>query len=84
MAKQLCYACMAKQLCYRKLQPKNIRNLLERNLFVQACNLATYFKADDVMKHTRKNIVYVIDRGMFHNYVHVHKQLFCVHNQKLL
>jgi len=62
---------MAKQLCYRKLQSKNIRNL-----FVKVCNLATYFKPDDVKKHMRENIVPVIDRGVFHNYVHVCKQLF--------
>jgi len=30
------------------------------------------------MKHMRENIVPVIDRGVFHNYVHVCKQLFCV------
>jgi len=28
-------------------------------------------------KH-HKNILYVIDRGMFRNYVHLRKQLFCV------
>ena len=27
-----------------------IKNI--RNLFVQACNLATYFEADNVKKHT--------------------------------
>jgi len=30
----------------------------------------------DVKKHTPENIVPVIDRDMFHNYVHVCKQLF--------
>jgi len=40
--------------------------------------LSCYFEADDVKKHTRENIVYVIDRCVFHNYVHVRKQLFCV------
>jgi len=40
--------------------------------------LLCYFEADDVKKHTLKNIVPVIDKGVFHNYVHMCKQLFCV------
>jgi len=35
-----------------------------------------YFESDDVKKYTRKSIVPVINRGVFHNYVHVCKQLF--------
>jgi len=45
-----------------------------QNLYVQACNLVIYFKVDN-KKHTHENIVPVIDRGVFHNYVHACKQL---------
>ena len=37
-----------------------------------------YFEADDVKKHTHENIMPDIYRGVFHNYVHVCKQLFCM------
>jgi len=35
-----------------------------------------YFEADNVKNHSCENIVPVIDGGVFHNYVHVYKQLF--------
>jgi len=41
-------------------------------LTLKIYSLAIYFDADD----TRENIVPVIDRGVFHYYVHVCKQLF--------
>jgi len=62
---------MAKQLRYYKLQSKNIWNL-----FVQAFNLL--FWSWHVKKYMHENIVPVIDRGVFHSYVHMCKQFFCV------
>jgi len=34
------------------------------------------FEVDDAKKHMCENIMPVIDRGVFHNYVHLCKQLF--------
>jgi len=59
---------MEKQLCY-VLSQITLENI--QNLFIQACNYAI-----SKLKHIGENIVPVIDRGMFHNYVHVCKQLF--------
>jgi len=44
------------------------------NIFVQVCNLPVLTQTD--VKNACKNIVLFTDRGVFHNYVHIRKQLF--------
>jgi len=62
---------MEKQQYYHKLQSKNY-------LLKHVNMLFRYFEADNVKKQMRENTVPVIYGGVFHNYVHVHKHLFCV------
>jgi len=64
-------AYMEKQPCYRKLQSKNIRNLFFKRVIM-------LFRSWRCKEAHKRNIVPVIDEGVFHNYryVHVCKQLF--------
>jgi len=75
LAHNMVWLCKTK--CLHDLTAVLLQITIENigNLFVQVCNLAI-FEADDVKKRTRRNIVPVIDRGVFHNYVHMCKQLF--------
>jgi len=85
MAKQLCYRKLqSKNIRNLFVQVCNLELLLYTATWKDRLRPALwvshvqpiYFEADDVKKHKRENIVPVIDRGMFHNYVHVYKQLF--------
>jgi len=45
---------------------------IEKSLFL----FKRVIMPDDVKEHKCENIVTIIDGGMFHNYIHVRKQLF--------